>query len=382
MIFRALRPVLPLLLAVPACAVDGLVETTTTGDDRPSFEEFQAATYQEGFAGGVYVVDGDTPILDDKALQEFYERLYGEGALVVGTAGGVDQRWSDAQKRALTYCVSQASFGARHATVVAAMASAAAAWEAVADVDFVHLAAQDGSCGAATAGVVFDVRAVTGQPYLARAFFPGSPRGSRNVLIDGSAFGAIAPWTLAGVLRHELGHVLGFRHEHTRPEAAACFEDTAWRPLTPYDADSVMHYPQCNGTRQGDLVITARDAQGAAALYGAPATAPPPSTAGVQRTTQFSGAVSAGQFLRAAEPLPVVPGSRLTVTMTGSGDPDLYVRFGAQPTTAEFTCRPYLEGAAEQCDLDVPAGQTAAYLGVRGYTQATYVVDVRYVAPR
>ena len=76
----------------------------------------------------------------------------------------------------------------------------------------------------------------------------------------------IRPWTL-GLLRHELGHTLGFRHEHTRPEAGTCFEDNNWRALTPYDSASVMHYPQCNGT-SSDLSMTATDRQGAVTLYG------------------------------------------------------------------------------------------------------------------
>jgi serralysin len=29
----------------------------------------------------------------------------------------------------------------------------------------------------------------------------------------------------------------------------------------------VMHYPQCNGTNNGDLALTASDKAGAAALY-------------------------------------------------------------------------------------------------------------------
>ena len=69
------------------------------------------------------------------------------------------------------------------------------------------------------------------------------------------------------MLRHELGHTLGFRHEHTRPEAGTCFEDTSWRALTAYDSASVMHYPQCNGTQKGDLVLTSLDNQGASSLY-------------------------------------------------------------------------------------------------------------------
>jgi serralysin len=37
--------------------------------------------------------------------------------------------------------------------------------------------------------------------------------------------------------------------------------------LTTYDSASVMHYPQCNGTQTGDLVLTNLDRSGAAALY-------------------------------------------------------------------------------------------------------------------
>ena len=65
----------------------------------------------------------------------------------------------------------------------------------------------------------------------------------------------------------ELGHTLGFRHEHTRPEAGTCFEDNNWRPLTPYDSASIMHYPQCNGS-SSDLEFQASDAAGLRALYG------------------------------------------------------------------------------------------------------------------
>ena len=74
-------------------------------------------------------------------------------------------------------------------------------------------------------------------------------------------------WTPTNVLGHELGHVLGFRHEHTRPEAGTCFEDNNWRPLTPYDSSSIMHYPQCNGTSD-DLSMTDQDRSGIKEIYG------------------------------------------------------------------------------------------------------------------
>lgn len=36
-----------------------------------TFEEFKAQTYKEPFEGGKYIVNGDTPILNEKLLQEF-----------------------------------------------------------------------------------------------------------------------------------------------------------------------------------------------------------------------------------------------------------------------------------------------------------------------
>jgi len=231
-----------------------------------SFDEFMSVIYQEPDTG-VYIVNGDETIEGFDKLVEFYTKLQ-DGALIVHQSGGADAKWSDTQKLNLTYCVST-SFGSHYDAVVQAMASATGAWEAAANIKYVHVSAQDSNCTSSNKNVVFDVNPVNaGGRYLARAFFPNQSRSSRNVLIDGSSFGNISPWSLTGVLRHELGHTLGFRHEHTRPEAGVCYEDSSWRPLTNYDSSSVMHYPQCNGTQNGDLTLTNLDKAGAAALYG------------------------------------------------------------------------------------------------------------------
>lgn len=368
-----------------ACGLNYEPDTTSTGDI-PSFEEFEAATYHEDFEDGVYIVNGDTPIVDIKALEEFWAELYGQGALIVHRNGNQDAKWSDTQKLNLTYCVST-NFGSRYNQAVTAMDNAANAWEAVANVNFIHVSAQDSNCTASNNNVLFDVRSVSGQPYAARAFFPGQSRSSRNVLVDTSAFSTGGAWTVTGILRHELGHVLGFRHEHTRPEAGTCYEDSSWRPLTPYDSSSVMHYPQCNGTQTGDLVITTRDAEGAAALYGAPGGNPDPDPdpgpdpgTGTPMTGSASGSVGNKAWVH-YQPLAVLAGTSFTVTMTGSGDPDLYVRWGAQPTTTSWNCRPYLDGPNEQCNLTVPAGTTQAYISIRGYTAGTYTINASWTAP-
>ncbi len=233
-----------------------------------SREEFMKLVVQDP-ESGVFLANGDEPYGDLDELNELYESVaygiarQGEG-LAVMNVGGRDVKWSAKAARNLTYCVST-RFGSLHDTVVRAMASATAAWEAAANVDFIHVPAEDARCTKSNAAVVFDVSPVQTSLYFARSFSPNFGRSTRNVLIDDSAFGSRP--TLTAVLRHELGHTLGFRHEHTRPEAGACFEDDRWRALTPYDPASVMHYPQCHGTGSWALTLTAQDKRGAAKLY-------------------------------------------------------------------------------------------------------------------
>jgi hypothetical protein len=63
---------------------------------------------------------------------------------------------------------------------------------------------------------------------------------------------------------------------------------------------------------------------------------------------------------------------------TGTGDADLYLRFGDAPTLTAFDCRPYTGSANETCDLVVPQGVTTAWVMVVGYTAASYHLDVTY----
>jgi hypothetical protein len=263
---------------LPACADDGAEGPLT-------WEEFQAQAYREPETG-VYVINGDEPAADLSILADRYQDYLGTEAKVaaiadgvgttqqpsiVNTVGGVDDKWSASQAMNLTYCIKSGKgkggfSAAEHTAVKNALAAAGGAWAGAARVNFVHNAAYDASCSEKSP-VTFNVGRVCSGQYLARAFFPSDLRRVRNILVDCTSFGDITPWTLPGILRHELGHTLGLRHEHTRPESGTCFEDNSWRALTAYDAASVMHYPQCNGSQTGDLVLTASDRAGIAALY-------------------------------------------------------------------------------------------------------------------
>jgi serine protease len=65
--------------------------------------------------------------------------------------------------------------------------------------------------------------------------------------------------------------------------------------------------------------------------------------------------------------------SNLEVSISGgSGDADLYVRFGAASTTSSWDCRPYKWGNAETCTFSNPtAGRW--HLDVRGYSNSSNV---------
>jgi serine protease len=371
-----------------------------------TFEEFKTTVYKEPFEHGKYIVNGDTPIANDKQLREFFEdKIQTRPAteLILAQVSGMDAKWNQQQKRNLTYCVSK-DFGSHFDDVVQQAASATGEWEKVAQVHFIHDATQDGNCGPANAAVVFDVRPVdVGGKYLARAFFPNEPRADRSLLVDQSSLSLPADekLQLVGILRHELGHTIGFRHEHTRPDSGACFEDNDWRPLTSYDAFSVMHYPQCNGKGDWSLTLTDKDKNGAACVYGptppfsldsslvtdpAKCTTDQPAAAasGTPQTQAFTAqAVNQGED-KAYGPFPVAAGSLVKVAMGGAsatGDPDLYVRFDRKPALKSYDCRPFVDGPAEVCSLTVPAKAAQVFVMVHGYAQGTYDLQVTSVPP-
>jgi Zn-dependent metalloprotease len=94
---------------------------------------------------------------------------------------------------------------------------------------------------------------------------------------------------------------------------------------------------------------------------------PPPPTAltnGVAKTG-LSGATGSQTFYY----LDVPAGVAVTFTMSGgTGDADMYVRFGSSPTTSLYDCRPYKAGNAETCTMAAKTTAGRYHVMLNGYS--------------
>lgn len=93
-------------------------------------------------------------------------------------------------------------------------------------------------------------------------------------------------------------------------------------------------------------------------------TTPPPPT----QSGQFSNlAATKGSWLYRTIELPAGL-SQLQVQMSGgTGDADLYVQAGQNPTTTSYLCRPYKTGNSESCTLNAPKAGSWV-IGLRAYS--------------
>lgn len=280
----------------------------------PVFDELRATLPKARLDGVLYYfVEGDCRLTEDELIIHAarLERQYAvwsqlkelstdvriaitdlEQQLVSEVEAGRVVRWTP--NSTLSYCVLRRSFGSgptaaeRYRTVASEFSEALLAWTGIPNTsvpDFEYRNDLDASSAVQRIpkGVTFAVSAADlPGSVIASAFFPNDPQDNWRIYIDlDEYFSRGLPFDRVGVLRHEIGHVLGFRHEHPRSEAPLLcqtlevFEGDEI-PHGEYDPISVMHY-FCRGFNNPEqeelnrqrrkLRLTALDVRGARLVY-------------------------------------------------------------------------------------------------------------------
>lgn len=217
------------------------------GGAGPVFDAFLAMLPEDE---GSYLIEGDLAMSKAEVF-DWVTRYAEGGASIVANPeakvnvlvdGSLDLYPQD--KRHLRYGIDAASFTPeRYKEMVQLMAAAASAWEAGCTgcgLDFEHDMSLDAAAVAPENGFIVRFRDAGGK-FIARAFFPHQ-LGEERVLTVDPVFYKPTGYEKTGVLTHELGHVLGLRHEHIAGVPGCKTEHGTWIEVTPYDPKSVMHY--------------------------------------------------------------------------------------------------------------------------------------------
>lgn len=248
-----------------------------------------------------YLVEGDLLVREDHLLEWATQRVAAAAAVGVRRLtqalgpDGAPLRWPAGT--VLAWCTDRASFPTPAAAALAerSVLQASAEWMGVVPILFEHHPEWTALPADTTGFVLRYAHAENG--FVATAFFPpaaGEVDWDPTLRVY-PAFFRESGYDRVGVLRHELGHVLGFRHEHARPDAYPAvrrYEDDLLRPLTAYDPYSVMHY-FIGGYGTRTLGITEVDKTGAREAYGG-AAAPPPTGPGLAAPPPSALALATG----------------------------------------------------------------------------------------
>lgn len=113
----------------------------------------------------------------------------------------------------------------------------------------------------------------------------------------------------------------------------------------PEDVDS-WGYFQITGTPAGATIVVDYDVASCR-----PLSVDQPTDDGLQNGVSQLASGARGEEVHFTMNVPAGVSTLTFDTNGGSGDADMYVKFGAQPTSSDYDCRPYKGGNLEHCDI-------------------------------
>lgn len=202
----------------------------------------------------------------------------------------------------------------------------------------------------------------------------GSLRYMNNPPLDGRSIDNAANYTssldvhLSSGVYNKAFYLLATKPGWTTPNAFKAFaraNDLYWTPSSTFNTGA------CGvETAATDLGYVKADVTAAFATVGVScATTPPPPPPGGALTNGVAKTGIAAATGATASYTMVVPAgaSSLKFVMAGgTGDADMYVKFGSAPTDTVYDCRPYASGNAETCTIATAQAGTY-YINLKAY---------------
>jgi serine protease len=146
----------------------------------------------------------------------------------------------------------------------------------------------------------------------------------------------------------------------------ALIQAVATTPKTPAQVEALIKgnvtaFPSTPSQPIGPGILNAK-----AVVDATNGTTPPPTNVLTKGVAATGLGVATGGYVKYTM---VVPAGATNLTFTtsgGTGDADMYVKFGSEPTDTVYDCRPYKSGNAESCTFAAPSAGTY-YINLKAY---------------